>query len=153
LRKNSKIENHTTQYWAGFQPKAMAPRAGGHLGASHASGCATLVHRARLPCPWLTWWHGGRQWLSGPRGDEVNDTSNRGSTGGRRARGGGSGAYRAAAQREVGVEATHRCKSGDGALGPGWEGATEMRGEGERSAVLGTGAKENGGKRGRRGAG
>jgi hypothetical protein len=102
LRKNSKIENHITQYWAGFRPKAMAPRAGGHLGASHASGCATLVHRAGLPCPWLTWWHGGRRRLGGPRGDEVDDTSNRGSRGGRRARGGGSGAYRAAAQREVG---------------------------------------------------
>jgi hypothetical protein len=32
-------------------------------------------------------------------------------------------------------------------LGPDREGATGMRGEGERSTALGTRAKENGGKR------
>jgi hypothetical protein len=51
------------------------------------------------------------QW---PVGDEVDGTSNRGSRGGRRARGGGDRAYRVAVRREVGVEAARQRKSGGG---------------------------------------
>jgi hypothetical protein len=52
-----------------------------------------------------------------PVGDELDGTSNRGSRGGRWARGGGGGAYRATVWREVAMEAGRRNKSG-GRQGP-----------------------------------
>jgi hypothetical protein len=92
---------------------------------AHASGCAARAHRGGVTVPaagMVVRREAAARWLVG---DEVDDTSNRGSRRGRRARGGGGRAYRAAARREVGVEVAHRCKSGSG-RGPPVLGANKM---------------------------
>jgi hypothetical protein len=88
-------------------PKVTAPRVGGHLGMAHGhSGPCQRLRGAHAPGVVTVPAAGmeARREVAAqrPTGDEVNDISKRGSTGGCRERVRGGGAYRVAEWREGG---------------------------------------------------